>query len=437
MSARNNYSKNTKAYFIKIIYKTMKKLLFVLYFFFSIIYSSFAQWEHQTSGTTNWLNSVYFAGSQTGWTVGDLGTVLMTTNGGKNWSPKIINTNDRLNGVRFINSKTGWITGNNGILFRTINGGINWNQQNIGTVKSLNAIYFINSYTGWIVGDSGTIFKTIDRGKNWGLQSSSISSVIYSVFFIDSNTGWISYDGGVSKTINGGKNWISKNILARTWRSIYFINPLTGWVSGSVYSLFKTTDGGESWSKPLPPNMTGDNGDSPPATYTSVYFLNENTGWFTSSHSFGGTINKTLDGGISWGTDFPTTKDEKLSSIFFYNTCLGWAVGENGTILHTFKSDLSDNPDYKNTTRKYSLLQNYPNPFNPVTIIRYQVAANSNVNLKVYDILGNEVETLVNEKQNPGIYEVTFDGSKLTNGIYFYRIQAGEFNQVKKMILLK
>ena len=85
----------------------------------------------------------------------------------------------------------------------------------------------------------------------------------------------------------------------------------------------------------------------------------------------------------------------------------------------------------------YSLSQNYPNPFNPVAKINYSIQKQGLVILKVYDILGREIRTLVNEVKSPGNYLVEFNGSEFASGVYFYRIQAGNFNQVKKMILIK
>ncbi len=85
----------------------------------------------------------------------------------------------------------------------------------------------------------------------------------------------------------------------------------------------------------------------------------------------------------------------------------------------------------------YQLKQNYPNPFNPVTTINYQIPELSFVTLKVYDVLGSEVAILVNEEKLIGRYEVEFDGSELTSGIYFYKLQAGDFIETKKMILIK
>jgi Secretion system C-terminal sorting domain len=90
-----------------------------------------------------------------------------------------------------------------------------------------------------------------------------------------------------------------------------------------------------------------------------------------------------------------------------------------------------------NIPQRFRLDQNYPNPFNPTTTINYQLPTNSHVTLKVYDVLGREVATLVNESKNGGSYSVTFDGSKLASGVYFYRLEAGKVNDVKKLMLIK
>jgi hypothetical protein len=87
--------------------------------------------------------------------------------------------------------------------------------------------------------------------------------------------------------------------------------------------------------------------------------------------------------------------------------------------------------------QEFRLEQNYPNPFNPATVISYQLPVSGNITLKIYDILGNEVATLVNEIKPAGSYKVEFNAKDFSSGVYFYRIQAGPFNQIKKMILLK
>ncbi len=85
----------------------------------------------------------------------------------------------------------------------------------------------------------------------------------------------------------------------------------------------------------------------------------------------------------------------------------------------------------------YKLFQNYPNPFNPRTTIKYGIPERTFVELRIYDILGREVELLVNGEQEAGYYEIEFNATKLSSGIYLYRLQAGNFIQTKKMVLLR
>lgn len=87
--------------------------------------------------------------------------------------------------------------------------------------------------------------------------------------------------------------------------------------------------------------------------------------------------------------------------------------------------------------KDFALHQNYPNPFNPTTVISYQIPLAGMVNLRVFDILGKEISLLVNEDKHPGYYRVTFDASKFASGVYYYKIQAGDFISVKKMVLVK
>ena len=85
----------------------------------------------------------------------------------------------------------------------------------------------------------------------------------------------------------------------------------------------------------------------------------------------------------------------------------------------------------------FGLEQNYPNPFNPTTNIMYTVPNREYVNLTVYNILGEKIATLVDEEKAPGKYTVTFDGSRLSSGVYFYRLHAGRFNETREMVLVK
>jgi hypothetical protein len=90
-----------------------------------------------------------------------------------------------------------------------------------------------------------------------------------------------------------------------------------------------------------------------------------------------------------------------------------------------------------NNIKDFKVFQNYPNPFNPSTKISFVIPQRSNVNVKVYNITGTEVATLVNEVKDPGSYSVNFNAEKLSSGVYFYKITAGKFSSVRKMILIK
>lgn len=87
--------------------------------------------------------------------------------------------------------------------------------------------------------------------------------------------------------------------------------------------------------------------------------------------------------------------------------------------------------------KKFDLSQNYPNPFNPSTVIQYQLPDDAFVSLKVYDVLGREVATLVDESKHAGYYEATFSASSLGSGVYFYRMTAGEYNAIRKLLVVK
>jgi hypothetical protein len=99
--------------------------------------------------------------------------------------------------------------------------------------------------------------------------------------------------------------------------------------------------------------------------------------------------------------------------------------------------EYSDVVEVENVPTEFTLYQNYPNPFNPTTKIRYQLPKESNVTIKIYDVLGSEVATLLNENKEAGVYEVEFNVDNLSSGTYIYKINADNFVQTKKMVLLK
>jgi hypothetical protein len=146
-------------------------------------------------------------------------------------------------------------------------------------------------------------------------------------------------------------------------------------------------------------------------------------------------IGQNLKVKISSFYDYP---DDRAIFVRNYNAFIVDII--NGLYIASYGYEpQSVNKENQMDLNDFNLLQNYPNPFNPTTQISYQIPNGNvqNVILKVYDILGKEVATLVNKKQNPGKYQVEFDGSYLPNGVYFYRLEAGKLIETKKMVLLR
>ena len=105
--------------------------------------------------------------------------------------------------------------------------------------------------------------------------------------------------------------------------------------------------------------------------------------------------------------------------------------------VNKFSIILTDVADEQKLPTEFALMQNYPNPFNPTTTITYHLPKASNVKLKVYDIIGNEIATLVDEEESAGVYEINFNHNKLASGVYLYKLQAGGFTETRKMILMR
>jgi len=157
-------------------------------------------------------------------------------------------------------------------------------------------------------------------------------------------------------------------------------------------------------------------------------------------------IQYSIDNGSNWLSVTPITSSDGIHNWTVPNKpsdqCLikiteipsGIVIDQSDAVF-TINSVVS--VEKENLPDKYDLMQNYPNPFNPSTSIEYTVPSNEYVSLKVYDILGNEIVTLVNQQKEAGKYKVEFDASSISSGIYYYKIQAGNFIQVRKMILLK
>ena len=191
--------------------------------------------------------------------------------------------------------------------------------------------------------------------------------------------------------------------------------------------MYRSTNQGASW--------TAVNNGIPANTTVNV-FANANCNIFAGTYPNGFFVSS--NNGNSWTQEnngFPVYMS--LYSLTIKGSLIFAGTDGSGA----WKRILSQIIDIKQINfvipDEFSLSQNYPNPFNPKTKIKMQITKLSDVRLVVYNALGREIETLVNKQLKSGTYEVEFDGSNYTSGVYFYRIEAGDFVDVKKMILLK
>jgi hypothetical protein len=150
-------------------------------------------------------------------------------------------------------------------------------------------------------------------------------------------------------------------------------------------------------------------------------------------------ILKTIDGGKNWISESSITS-LALKSVYFIDENNGWVVGVNGTVLKMSdgSTHAEDNqPSNSVIPDHFVLFQNYPNPFNPSTSMCFHLPQSSFVTLKIYNLLGQEIETIINEQRFAGTHEINWTARGVPSGIYFYRLIAGEYVDTKKFILQK
>jgi photosystem II stability/assembly factor-like uncharacterized protein len=404
-------------------------------------YQTNAQWYPQTIGSSWDLNGVCFIDTNIGWTVGEQGKIFKTTNGGTYWVEQSSETANYLSDVCFTDANNGWAVGKNGTIIKTTNGGTDWILQEIGTTYFF-SVSFTDTNYGTVVGWNSTILRTIDGGQNWSSQSASGYGYLLSVCFTDQNNGTIvgsNVNAGIFRTTNGGQNWFNQSSgISSTLYDVSFSDVNYGMAVGEEGKILITTNGGEDWH-------LEEIGDTNQLFGISCVDSNISTTIGKDYVHNMAIIFNTTDGGLYW---FSQTSGitQVLRQTSFADALNGWAVGDLGTVLHITNGGTTFiEEEGMESLKNFSLEQNFPNPFNPITSIQYAVSNRQFVTLKVYDLLGREIVTLVNEVKPAGEYEVEFNasnlpsrqGSALMSGIYFYQLKAGEFVETRKMVLLR
>lgn len=410
-----------------------------------------------TNGGVNWIESsvrdtvllrdVFFANLNTGFTVGSSMSIYKTTNNGVNWFSLSLETQSKkqLRSIYFFDANTGMITGDSGIILRTTNGGNTWNTRASNVFANLNCIEFINMQTGFATGSTpeqlNVVIKTTDGGNSWFTifqQQYTSYNFFFKMSFPTAQIGYITCNGfgEVLKTFNGGVNWTKLEMppVNQAMRSVFFIDSLTGYISRGT-TILKTTNGGESLLPNPPSNLTGN-----PMYYGRIILS-----WVDNSVQENGfTIQRKLISDTSWTVvtsvqpDIRSYLDSNLMQgtsyqyrVFAFNSHGNSDFSNIVTIVTLPINDIIDHiPD------KFNLYQNYPNPFNPSTNIKFDLPKQEYVSIKIYDINGREVDIILNESLQAGQYNIPYE-IRQPSGIYFYKIIAGEFSSVKKMVVIK
>ncbi len=413
----------------------LSSAIFILGFVNNIFAQCGNYWSDQTSGASSNIRSVKAINNLVCWVGGNSGNVRRTVDGGITWTNANPPTSASIISIEAIDSNTAWCSAATTV-FRTSNGGSTWSQVFTQTGGYINGIRFNNANTGFMAGDPvggrWSLWKSTDAGVTWdsaGLylpQAGTEAGWNNSLVMMGNNIWFGTNNTKVYRSTNAGATWsfgVTAGMLNST--GLHFNTPTLG-LAGSTTGMMKTTDGG--------------------ATYTSVTVLGSGSihiaGYgsdFWYVRSFG--VYRSTNSGDNWSLEYTSAGSLNHISFVLYNGCpTGWAGRNNaGGLVIKMKSDTLTATGNTNNQipEAYRLEQNFPNPFNPTTRIQFQVSSFKFIKLVIFDVLGNEVVTLVNEDLRAGTYEADWSADKFSSGVYYYKLSAGDFTETKKMILLK
>jgi photosystem II stability/assembly factor-like uncharacterized protein len=421
------------------------------------------QWIYteQNSGVTSSLNSAAVAGKNFQemqvWVCGTGGVVLKTTNMGGNWlsANNGIPSNLNLISISCKAFDTVFAAGNisaNSYVYRTVNGGNNWAQVFTQQNGHINAVWMRNALSGFIagnpVGGRWSLWKTSNCGVNWdsaGMrvpQNGNETGWNNSLAVMHNHIWFGTNNSRIYKSTNLGLNFTFASTPEQNSSAIWMYRDTFLYVFAYTggNNVYATTTGGTNWTPVVCPDTSRLIGFCPGyfgVDYTppmgSYAVRNNNKIYF----SYGPWGNFMAEYTAPSGIYNHMAYDVNLS--YWQYT---WAVRSNGGITRV--SLFRGGAVRKISTEipnNFSLSQNYPNPFNPSTKIKFDIppskGARGMTQLIIYDILGREITTLVNEQLQPGTYEAEWDGSNSPSGVYFYKLITDRFSDTKKMIVIK
>lgn len=426
-------------------------------------------WVLQTNplGADTGLGRVQFVSPTEGWMSASDGRLLHTTNAGTNWSvvtpfpgDTVSSMSDPCVTMSWANQTHGWKmnwlgTGfsdaHGAVIHKTTDGGGTWEKKVLSTEAGAMGlqVQFVDANNGWasiyyLANDSMSTIRSTDGGDTWNpIETMGI------FHFVDTNNGWACGSQSIyhymANTTTGGASWSVQYVdsTAGNFQAIQFTDLNNGWAVGDSGKIIKTTDGGSNW---VPVTNTGIN---PASKSKCLFFLNADTGWIGTND---GIINENPDriilytdnGGSSW-TKQNLPIAGAVFSIFFWDANNGWYVGEygdslsfSGIIAHTTTGGTGVTGKPGNDMLKVESIK--------LTVagnkINYQLPQNGVTSLKVYNLLGQEVRSLVNEFKSSGVYSSQWNGCDASNrrvssGVYIIRLKSGEQSTTAKMVVVR
>ncbi|HCY76812.1 MAG TPA: hypothetical protein DHV28_12900 [Ignavibacteriales bacterium] len=427
-----------------------KNFLFSLIFLF-VLTNCFAQepvgWFKLISPTSETLRRLYFVDANNGWAVSLGGKIINTTDSGNNWNIQNSTVTTPIVDIFFINPNRGWALtypseppfGTS--ILKTTDGGESWVKDSVFFQNEIfSTIFFVDDNVGFIGGNG--IKKTTDGGLSWTnafIEPGGVSTLPINKFSFYSKTfgyacgGRVDIAGVIWRTTDGGNNWTSIGLSPDQIYDVFIFDSLNAIsLSGDPEMLYpvgliKTTDAGVSWEFNDIPIF---------GISYAIDFLDQNEGWSAAGYKF---LNST-DGGKTWVEQF-IFDSTIVYDLQFVDKYTGYACGQDGVLLKftSYKKFASDN------TEIY-LSQNYPNPFSDKTSFVFTVNTPereipARVIIKLYDILGNEVTTIVDDFFAGGFYYREIDPQKIKNsiasGIYVLTATTANTLVSKKIVYIK
>ena len=283
---------------------------------------------------------------QRGWIVGYIQTgrihsgsaLLKTTDSGRTWTEHEIGLNNVIEGIHFVDEHKGWVVGSAGSIAYSSDGGNSWILQDSGTESRLRDVCFVNETDGWAVGDN-TILYTSNGGEMWQGAEIHYSARFNALAFPtekngqpSERNGWVVGNGGIIfRTVDGGSTWTSVDIpTSENLFDILFIDEQRGWITGKNGTILNTVNAGSTWTAQRS-NTT--------QWLNSISFADDTTGWTVGSNGF---VLHTTDGGQHWSQK-PFPASATLYSVHFPETGQGWVCGAGGVLLQTADSGASWN----------------------------------------------------------------------------------------------